>query len=333
MVRPPGGRWCHRICIALSLAAANVVAEPLPVRDSSPFGAPLAPDAAWGGRLLAAGHWLVETNVALANYLSRSSDAADAVNLDGESRRFRWRARRGLGDRYEITAEVPWVMHGGGLLDGFIDAYHDAFGFPDGGRDAVADGNLDVRLVDDGRPRTTLSGRARGLGDISLGGALALHAVPQGQLALRASLRLPVGDAGDLTGSGGVALGVAAEFSSDGPGGLPLGLDARLGVMMHAGTDLAPSDAPAIGFGTLALYWRATPRLDLVAQFDAHSAAYRNGLRETGEWAAIGTLGGRLRLWKNLYWSLSLSEDLRTDVTPDVVIQSGLGWRGAVTGR
>jgi len=41
----------------------------------------------------------------------------------------------GLGRGLEIGAEIPCVVVGGGFLDDFIVKYHDAFGFPQGGRD------------------------------------------------------------------------------------------------------------------------------------------------------------------------------------------------------
>lgn len=327
------GCCCRCVCILLGLACGAGSAEPLPVVDAGVLTAPLGPPPPFGGRLAAPGRWQVDLDLAVANYFSHSGSGGDLVSLDGESRYHRWHARRGVGERYEVGVEVPWISHGGGALDGFIDAYHKTLGLPRGGRNAVGEGNLAVLLREDGRVRSLLAHKARGVGDVTFQGGFNVLSNPERALALRASVRLPTGDARNLTGSGGVAAAIASEFSANELRGWPLGIDARIGAIVHTGTGLAASDAPLLGFGTLALSWRPARRLDLVAQIDVHSGAYRSPLRETGTFAAVGTLGGRLRVWKHLYWSLAVSEDLHTDVTPDVVIASGLGWRGRVGAR
>ena len=329
-IAQPAARLALALCAALvTLVNAPAWAEPLAVGNHNPLNAPLAPPPALGGALVSAGQWRVDLDVALANHFSDSgSSGGDRVRLDGETLTLRWRGRRAVGERGEIGVRIPWQQHTGGVLDGFLERYHDTFGLPDSGRDRSSNGNLLFELVDDGVSASRVDRRVRQLGDISVDGAWSLHAGADSQIALRGALSLPTGDADELTGSGGVGVSVALEMTRPGLPGMPrVTLHTRAGLAAHAGTDLAASDRPTDMFGTLALGWRALPRLQLLAQFDAHSARYDNQLRETGDRAAIGTLGGHLRVWKRLYWSLAIVEDLRTDVAPDVVLQTSLGWR------
>ena len=57
--------------------------------------------------------------------------------IDGEARTFEANVTRGLGKSFDLSLRVPVRWRGGGVLDGFIDAWHRTFrfiGVPDGGR-------------------------------------------------------------------------------------------------------------------------------------------------------------------------------------------------------
>ena len=71
----------------------------------------------------------------LANIYVDDSAQNERIILDGETYRLNLTGRMGIANRFEAGFELPWLFQNGGFLDGFIENYHDTFGFSQGGRD------------------------------------------------------------------------------------------------------------------------------------------------------------------------------------------------------
>ncbi|HDY89533.1 MAG TPA: DUF3187 family protein, partial [bacterium] len=56
------------------------------------------------------------------------------VHLDMEITELNFRYKRIIKDQFEFGLDIPVLILGGGFMDGFLENYHDAFGFPDYGR-------------------------------------------------------------------------------------------------------------------------------------------------------------------------------------------------------
>jgi hypothetical protein len=56
------------------------------------------------------------------------------VNLDMELTELSFRYRRIISNLFELGIEIPLLSFTGGFMDGFLNSYHQIFGFPDYGR-------------------------------------------------------------------------------------------------------------------------------------------------------------------------------------------------------
>jgi hypothetical protein len=92
------------------------------------------------------------------------------------------------------------------------------------------------------------------------------------------------------------------------------------------GGDMPLPARRSVGFGTLALSWHATQRLDGILQFDAHSGVVRDTDLKFLSHAVSMTIGGRYRLQSGSMFEAGAVEDIEVDHSPDVVFYFGWRW-------
>lgn len=130
--------------------------------------------------------------------------------VDAETVNLRLRYRRGVCDGVEIGAELPFFMRGNGIMDGFIETFHDLFGLPDGGRDDVSRNGYSIGLVTPQGTRTISQGTS--IGDLSLWTKIELLDDDDFvAAAVAAGFKVPTG--ADDFGSGGVDVGASLNIS------------------------------------------------------------------------------------------------------------------------
>jgi len=147
---------------------------------------------------------------AILEQTAGASSSGRAYFVDGETARLTLDLEWGVSGRVDVRATLPLLAHGGGFLDGPIEAYHETLGFPDGGRPPFARDQYVVGLSDAGAT-VFLDGATGGvgLGDFLLETRVAL-ARPGSQtfaLAATASIELPTGDPDRLDGNGSLDAG------------------------------------------------------------------------------------------------------------------------------
>lgn len=86
--------------------------------------------------------------------------------IDEENREFLVSYRYGISDDLEFAIDVPVLWRGGGVLDGFINGWHDFFGLPEGGRDKVVDDRYEVQGQLSNGERFQLDDEGTSLGNI-----------------------------------------------------------------------------------------------------------------------------------------------------------------------
>jgi Protein of unknown function (DUF3187) len=198
--------------------------------------------------------------------------------VDGEHRSGSLTVRRGFGGGVTLGLRVPVLWRGPGILDGVIDWWHRALGFPDGGRSFFPDDQFRVEGRDPSRRPIAWKGRAgTGLGNLEL----ELQHVITGRddarrwrtaLGWRASVPTATGP---FSGAGG---GIGAQWLAAHP------LGSRADVYTGAGLVLSKSGT----FEGLA-YRRARPQGFLALE-----------ARLTRGWSAIAQLDVAGRLVTNL---------------------------------
>jgi len=305
----------------------GVLAEPFRTGNRNPLVQAQGLPAALGARLLPVGVSELALQAEVGNSFSLSRNGEEDIALDGESWRVALAWRTGLGQRWELGLEVPWISHDGGDLDGLIEDWHSWWNLPDGNREALPRDRLQYRYRRQGETLLDLASSEEGLGDVRAQLAYQLTAGDGEWLALRAHTSLATGDAGRLTGSGGNTLGASLHYGRQGLLGNPRWhLQGSLGGLWMADPDLLATRVnDVVGFGSLTLAWSASPRLSVKLQLDGHTPLYDSALTELGDPAWQLVLGGSLQLAPSLVLDAWLSEDIAVDTSPDVVF--GLGMR------
>ena len=307
------------ILLAPSLACAGAF-DPLPVYNQSPlvqiFGLP----AFEGPRVLAAGRLQTRLSLEAASHFLERAGGAEALMLDGETR------RAALTNKYGTSGadwgiEIPYMGHDTGSLDGFIERWHEFFGLPQGGRDQSPRNQLRYTYERDGVERLRIVSATSGVGDIRLLAGRSLGSMGKADVALRASLKLPTGDAAALHGSGAtdVALWLAAGCA---PAHCPgaWGWNATGGVLVLGRGDVLPELQRRAGaFGGVGAGWRPWAPLILKAELRAHSPFYRDtALTALGRTAVQLILGGTWIANERTMLDIGVSEDIRVGTAPDV---------------
>jgi hypothetical protein len=311
------------------LQAADIT--PFYTQNQSPlvqiFGLPSIGNAS----LLGPGKADARLVVDLANNYVDDQNPRESILLDGESTRFSLDARYGIKKGWELGVVVPYVIQSGGFLDGFIEGYHNAFGFPQGGREQAPRNRLLYRYVKDGQERLKVGDSSSGLGDISFNGgwqAWGGKGEPS-SAALRASLKLPTGSSSALHGSGSWDLSLWMVGSNDWKVTYGhLTLFGGAGFMGMTGGDVLESQQRNwVGFGGLGFGWSPARWIAFKVQANGHTSFYKDSdLRELNYHSIQLTMGGTLAFSDRISLDLGVTEDVIVKTSPDVVFH--LAWRG-----
>jgi len=325
------GFWVGIFLAPPALPALEIT--PFHTQNQSPlvqiYGLPALGD----GKVLpfhkAEGKFLVD----LANHYIDDSNPQESILLDGESTRLTLEGRFGFWRDLECGLEIPFVVQSGGFLDGFIQTYHSTFGFPQGGRDLAPNNRLLYQYQSHGRELLKIDSSSAGLGDLRLTGAWQAYrkeTPPNRAVSLRASLKLPTGDAEQLHGSGSTDLAIWVSARQDHKVSIgPISLFGGAGIMgLTEGNVLPEQQRHWIGFGGIGAGWNPIHWLALKIQIDTHTPFYQDSeLRELNAIAAQLLLGGTLAFseWTSL--DLGVGEDIIVKTFPDVTFHLALRHR------
>ncbi len=298
--------------------------EPLNTQNLSPFTALLGVPrwelaAAMGPGLR------LRVNMDLANHLAASSTGAETVILDGETLRGTLAVRRALGAAWTVGLDLPYVRHSGGFLDSAIDAWHNLFGLPNGGRELRAEDLLQFELRRAGVAVNRLTQPQTGIGDVTL---TAARLFGSAGLELHGRVKLSTGDAQRFTGSGGtdVSVMLIQQRPRLGPQRWH-GYYWGAGVVVLDQVDLSAlvaEDYLLVGLAGSA--FQLTPRVNLKAQLELHSAPFKAEVEELGDPSVQLSFGASIQLAPDVSLDLAISEDLLVNSAPDVVFHLGLRW-------
>jgi hypothetical protein len=117
----------------------------------------------------------------------------------------------GVTSNFDVTIELPFISNGGGFLDSFVQHYHEAFGFPNGGRDLVEDNRFRYRLMQHGVTRFDYDSQRFGLSDIVLRGKIFIPGTKifPLHLAIAPYVKFPTGRQSQGLSSGRTDIGLA----------------------------------------------------------------------------------------------------------------------------
>ena len=329
----------RRLCAAIvalvlhatACMAADMEITPFRTSNQSPlvqiFGLPAESSAV----VTQAGHVTASLTQDIASEYTVGQTRNEQITLDGESYRWTLSARYGIDDRFEAGIDIPYVMYGGGFLDGFIVDWHSSFNLPQGGRDSAPRNRISYSYTKDGVRKLDMRHAGSGVGDIVLNAGMKLYdagdAGGHDHLTLRTALKLPSGESSSLRGSGSTdfsfsVCGSMNNFTEWGS----LGLFGSAGAMAMTKGDVLPDQQNnLVGFGTLGLGWGVAEWASFKLQLNAHTALYHgSGLDELSHNTLMLVVGGALKLPAGYLLDIGVSEDVAVATAPDVAFHLGL---------
>ncbi len=301
----------------------NACRGPLTLRGQSAFQFLRLSLIPVGVEPLPAGSWLLN---ATTTWTNRWAWKKNKYLVDAEVLRVGFAATFGVTDWLGLRIEVPFCVRGGGIMDGFIQGFHDAFGLGQAGRDQFPKDQFEIDFwrKDGTQFRLTAEDSGIGLEDMILSSQFRLtegsRYLPQAFLVLH--LKLPTGDAGDLYGSGSVDGGVSVllakriwKFF-----GYVSAQYTRFGGKEIAGIPMRDDQVSVL----TALEYPWCDRISLVVQELVNTGAARD-FYQFSEASHEITFGAKVETIAGTVFELGLIENLfRFDNSPDFGVHFGL---------
>jgi len=237
------------------------------------------------------------------------------MGLDMEITELNLRAKKNLNDFIEIGIELPILGFSSGVMDGFLNGYHDAFGFPDYGRSERPENEFlyevrrDNALIVKGK-----NGRIQ-VGDIRLTFKKPiLKSDPA--VSIQASIEFPLGNAKAGFGNGSLDTGLSVMMEKN--FGDKLNAYLNFGIVFPG--DLRGYERVTLrdylygGAAVEAAFWK---NISLLGQiFIQGSPLPETDIPSVDRTAVLLAFGGRYSAGKNSV-ELSLTEDPNTSGAPD----------------
>ncbi len=319
---------------ALLFGPAVASAAPFAIFDQGPLARIYGLPAPRDGTLTPAARAEADLRLDLTNNFVLDAAGGEALVLDGETFETTLAFRRGLragGRDLEVGFAIPWVRHSRGVLDSFIDDWHERFGLPDGGRSRAPSDRFLYRYSRAGQDQFRIDSSVAGIGDARLQAAVQLSGgrdVPAAS-ALYASLSIPTGDEEELLGSGayGFSTWVSGRRQRD-FFDWPLSLHGSLGVaLIEKDGVLAAMRNPLVGLASGGCGLRVTESVELGADINFHTGLYRASKLSSLRAAALSiAFGGSVRLGNSGRLELAIVEDLDNSTSPDLTLHAAFRW-------
>ncbi|MBI5409608.1 MAG: DUF3187 family protein [Nitrospirae bacterium] len=240
------------------------------------------------------------------------------INLDMEITELNFRYKRMIKDIVEFDMDIPVLIIGGGFMDGFLEGYHDTFGFPDYGRSQRPHNEFLYEVKRDGK--AIIDGKSgTNIGDVRLALKRSLISPDGFGLSVKGDVELPTGHAKTGYGSGSVDGGIAFLLDKKFTDGIMTYWN--LGAVFPG----AVRGEEKIGlknfiYGGAAAEAALGESLNFLIQLQGQSAIYpETDISAVDREAWLLVLGGRYKTGKRSF-ELSLTEDVNTSGAPDFIL-------------
>ncbi|HSN71153.1 MAG TPA: DUF3187 family protein [Steroidobacteraceae bacterium] len=304
--------------LPLLIAPPIICADPIVTRDQNPFLTGFGIPLPFPARLSDRPRSEVQLTMDWSN--SGTIQLADGEELvaDVETRALNALLLHRFENGLAVRVRVPWIYRGAGILDSFIEDWHDALGMPQGSRRRLP---RDAVLIGYARDEEILYLRdsgGDGIGDIAFDAGMTLHESDAAAAAIWLTVKLPTGDEADLLGSGAVDAGLA--LAGD------LRLSERWSLYgqvaytyLGRGEFLPDLQRDYVVSGLFGIAWRVAEPLTLKAQVDAHTAVFEATAIDFLDEATILTVGVDFEPAERWQLSFAVGEDIEIRTSPDVV--------------
>lgn len=225
------------------------------------------------------------------------------------------RLKKTVKDFLEIGIDIPLVSFNSGFMDGFLNSYHDAFGFPDYGKSNRSDNEFLYELRRNEIIILEGNGGSLNIGDIRLSlKKPILYNDPA--ISIKGYLEFPAGNAKDSYGNGSIDAGIAILFDKK--------LGEKVKTYFNIGAvfpgDLKGHETIDLReyiYGGAGVEASLLNNLSLLGQVFIQGSPYpTTEISAVDRTAVLLSLGGRYIFGKNSF-ELSFTEDPNTAGAPD----------------
>jgi hypothetical protein len=237
------------------------------------------------------------------------------MGLDMEITEVNLRAKKKLKDFIEVAIDLPILSFSSGVMDGFLDSYHDTFGFPDYGRSERPENEFLYEVRRDNVLIVKGENGRIGIGDIRL--ALKTPVLKSDPaVSLQASIEFPSGDAEAGFGNGSIDTGLAIMMDKN--------FGEKLKSYLNFGI-VFPGDLKGYekvkcrdffygGAAVEAAFWK---NISLLGQIFIQSSPYpKTEITSVDRTAVLLSFGGRYYSGGNSF-EVAITEDPNTSGAPD----------------
>jgi len=309
---------------------------PLPMRSQNPLYLQLLSMPLESAKAVQAQSFESTLQITYSNIFEYYPIGPDFVFYDMELWRTAFNWKYGISERLDVGVEIPVVSQVGGFLDGFIQGYHDTFGFPNGGRQREPQNQYRFFLSRNGQTLIDYNRQSLGLADVVLRCKYQLTDFHKPQ-AFKASValyaKLPTGEVDAGLSSGFADFGVSV-FGQKSFGRWHL--NSQLGLVQLGGHKFLDEHL-RFGFVQFAqsVEWQAFKSLSFLTEVSGNSSAFKgfsaNPMTDMVMDLTLGVAGAKplhSKIADELFYSVGFSEDvLSRGPSVDFSLQWQLGLR------
>lgn len=322
---PSSGVFCG-LLLVLSLLAPNSHADgasPFYVSDQNPLFAIYGIPGTVSGRNLGAGRSELQLALNLSNTIIREIRGNEDLLVDVESYRLNLIYGYGLNARWMMRFQLPFIHHGPGFMDDWIDNYHNLLGLPEDIRPFYPNDQIQLSYNRDGQNLLDIRERSSGVGDLALQLAYQAYAQPDFYLNYWISLELPSGDSTRLTGNDSTDL--ALWLALDNRMAQDSWLFLNLGLVYVTDSEVLGAQHRNLNyFASTGMQFQPWQSIQLKFQLEAHGATYDTAT-DFLDSAILLTFGGSILFDAQTALDIAVEEDLQTGASPDV--NFNINWR------
>lgn len=241
-----------------------------------------------------------------------------SVNLDMELTELSLRYKKPIFNLFELGIEVPFLSLNSGFMDGFLESYHDAFGFSDYGRSARPKNEFLYEVRKNGAIVIKGKNGKTSIGDIRISVKRVIFANDP-VVSIKLDLELPTGNASNGYGNGSLDAGLSLLVNKK----ITEKIKSYLNVGIISPGDLKGYEKVELkefyygGVGIEAAYWKS---ISIFGQIFAQSSPFpKTGISTVDRTAVVLSIGGRYYSGKNSL-EISFTEDINTSGAPDFAI-------------
>lgn len=130
---------------------------------------------------------------AFSNVFELEVSGTTVLRFDMEMWRQALTFKYGITDNIETGIELPFIINGGGFLDGSLNWYHDFWGLPNSGRELVPNNEFAFTLIQNGQTLIDYPSTLFGLSDVILRAKYLFLTSPSWKFAFSPAIKIPIG--------------------------------------------------------------------------------------------------------------------------------------------